>query len=123
MVLPSATHSPDLTAWAWPRRPSQQVHGGIPHSTPLSTSAPWPRWGGGVPSTRVGLAGCLKVVLVYLTGLEGGALEQRSWLRMEHVGGQEQGSKALADGIHLSRLLMRPCTSSGRTTRCSPMSR
>lgn len=31
----------------WSRRPSHQVHVCVPRSTPLSTSAPWPRgWGG-----------------------------------------------------------------------------
>lgn len=46
-----------------------------------------------------GPAVCLKVVLVYLTGLEGGALEQGRWLWMEPVGGEARPGAGLTHKV------------------------
>lgn len=60
----------------------------------LSTMAPGAR-----PTMQGGLAVCLKVALVYLTGLEGGALEQGSWLWMEPVGGEARPGAGLTHKV------------------------
>lgn len=54
---------------------------------------------GAGPTMQGGLAVCLKVALVYLTRLEGGAPEQGSWLWMEPVGGEARPGAGLTHKV------------------------